>query len=218
MIFSAGGRSALTRGSAFLTASTMSSVEACPFFRTLSKSDRAGRSRGPRWFEQHSRCEPAPRLSCRRSRRSTARIGRSFSADTAGAAVTRTRYSVSPTRAVPAGRIRFCSVQALRNINGRKVLGVQRIGIQIHHDLAHLAAPGQRNRSPLHRSQTRADEVQARDRRDPAQSSPARQTELQNRHAGSVVLQNVRRKNTGRQYAEDRLHDSGDLGDSQVRP
>ena len=53
---------------------------------------------------------------------------------------------MSPILTVPAGRIRFCRVERVRDVDGRKLLGVQLVRIQIHHDLALLAAVRDRKR------------------------------------------------------------------------
>ena len=59
-----------------------------------------------------------------------------------------TSYSRLPMRAVPAGRMMFDSCKRREDVLGGQSLAVQRMGVDIDRDLAHLAAIGLRRRQP----------------------------------------------------------------------
>ena len=90
----------------------------------------------------------------------TVLIGRSLNSETSeGLLLTRMGYSVPANFAVPAGTIRFWRLERVGDVDGRKLLGVQLLLVQVHHDLPALAAEGIRNGRALHDGEPGADEV-----------------------------------------------------------
>ena len=87
-----------------------------------SRSARRARRRAARcWSAAGSRRAPAPRRAGRWWRRSScAPAGRSGPEIASGEAFMRTVYSISPSLAVPEGRIRFCVFTALTTSAGAR--------------------------------------------------------------------------------------------------
>jgi len=52
-------------------------------------------------------------------------------------------------------------IERVRNVGGRDVVGVERFGVEIDHDLALLAAVGRRDGGTLDGGELGADEVRA---------------------------------------------------------
>ena len=71
-------------------------------------------------------------------------------------------------------------------------------------------------RSALHGGELGADEILPQVVEFLLAQRGTAQAQLQNRHAGGVVFQNVRRKDSRRQHAQDGLNDRGDLRDRQL--
>ena len=145
------------------------------------------RRRGARcWSAAGSRRARARRRGCRPCPRpSRCLIGRSFSSVDAAAgcrsAPRRTRACRSST--VPVGRIRFCWPSAFTTSSGAEVLGLQRLGVDVHHHLARLAAVGKRHHRALHRGELGAHEAVGEVVQLVLGQRLARQRELQDRHA-----------------------------------
>ena len=118
---------------------------------------------------------------------------------------------MSPILALPAGRIRLCRFSAFETSVGGKLLGVERLGIEVHHDLAELAAERQRHRGALHRGELGANEVQAQIEDLLLAEGLALEAHLQNGNARGVVFDDAGREGPGRKDAQQRLADGGDL-------
>ena len=94
--------------------------------------------------------------------------------------------------------------------------GIELIRIEVHHDLALLAAKGQGDGSALHRGKLRANEVQPVVIKLRLSHAFARKAKLQNGNAGGIVFENVGRKRSRRQAAQNGLHNGRNLGDGQL--
>ena len=99
------------------------------------------------------------------------------------------------------------------DIGGREALGLQRLQIQIDLHLTLLAAVGIWNARAVDGDQLRADEVQAVVVELLLRQTLAGETELDDGNAGGAVLKDERRRGAGRQLAQLRLRDGGDLRD-----
>ena len=130
-------------------------------------------------------------------------IGRLLnSARTAGLLFTRTGYSVAGELRGARRQNQVLQIQRVRDIDRRKLLGVQLVEIQIHHDLPVLAAERIGNGRALHGAERRADEVVRQIEDFLLLQRLAAQPELQDRNAGRVVLQNLRREHPRRHVAD----------------
>ena len=114
---------------------------------------------------------------------------------------------------VPVGRIRFCAVTALTTSVGDEVALLQLARVDIDHDLALLAAVGQRHRRARHGGELRLEEVVAEVVQLLLGERRRREREPQDRHRRCVEAQDVRRRDAGRQRAQLRLRQRGDFGD-----
>ena len=94
-------------------------------------------------------------------------------------------------------------VDGIDHIERRKTTRLERRGVDVHHDRAHLAAIGQGHARALYGCKARADEVVAEIVKLLLLKRLAREGELQNRHRGGVVGDNLRRQDPRRQNAED---------------
>ena len=77
-------------------------------------------------------------------------------------------------------------VDRVDDVLRRNVLGEERVGVQIHHDLPRLTAVGQREAGALHGGELGADEVVAVIVDGLLAHGVARKAELQNRNAGAL--------------------------------
>ncbi len=98
-----------------------------------------------------------------------------------------------------------------RNIGSRKLVRIERVRIQIHHDIPHPAPKRQRHGSALNGRKRRSDVVLAEIEQLLLGKRPALQAELQDGHARGVVLDDARRKDAGRHDSEQRLRERRDL-------
>ena len=89
---------------------------------------------------------------------------------------------------VPAGRIRFCVADRVDHVGRRQPLGLQRVRIEVDHDLRLLAAVGLRNRRALDRGQLRAEEVHAEVVELLLGQALARQPELEDRDVEALYV------------------------------
>ena len=120
-------------------------------------------------------------------------------------------YSNWPIFWVPTGVIRFCAASALATSCPDSPRACSAAGIEVDLDLALLAAEGIGDRGARHGHQRRAELVDA-DVGEVLLGQPlARQRELDDRHGRGVVVQDQRRRRTGRQLLQQRLRDRGDL-------
>ena len=92
--------------------------------------------------------------------------------------------------------------QGIRDIDRRKLLGVELIQVQVHHDRALLSAERIRNGGALHGAERSADEVIAQVEDLLLAQGLAGKAKLQDGNAGRVELQNVGRKHPGRHLAD----------------
>ncbi len=122
-----------------------------------------------------------------------------------------TLYSRAPILAVPPGRIRFCALTALTTSLGDKPFGLQRTRIDVDHDLADLAAKGQRDGRTLHCSKLCTDEAVAEVVERLLGQRIARQPELQYRDSRRVIRNDVRRQGARRQHAQEGFGSSSRL-------
>ena len=114
----------------------------------------------------------------------------------------RTGYSVPANFAVPAGHDQVLEVERIRYVNGRQPLRVQLVKVQVDHDLALLTSERKRHRRALHGGERRADEVVPEVEDFLLLERLAAQPELENRHAGRVVLEDLRREGPRRHVAD----------------
>ena len=137
----------------------------------------------------------------------TVRIGRLFnSSRMPGLLLTRTWYSVLASLAVPAGRIRFCRLMRVRDVDGRELLRVEFIEVKVDHDGSGFAAERVRDGGALNGAEGCSNEVIAEVEDLVFAESLAGEAELENRDAGRVVLQDVRREHAGRHLAQGGVH------------
>ncbi len=97
------------------------------------------------------------------------------------------------------------------NVGGREALGGELVGVDIHHDRAELPAVGQRHGGALDGGELGADEVLPHVEQLLLAHGVALQAELDDRHAGGVVLDDAGRRGPGGQGAKQGLRDGGDL-------
>ena len=107
-------------------------------------------------------------------------------------------------------------VQRVRNIERRKLFGVELIGVQVHHHRSVLAAKGVRNRGSLHGGQRRSDEVLSQVEDLLLAQSLAGKPKLQDGNAARVVLEHVGREHAGRHRAKAALHLRGHLSHCHI--
>ena len=130
-------------------------------------------------------------------------MGRSFSPSmVVGALLVSSWYSNWPILMVPEGRIRFCAPMAFDHVGRRETFGLQRRQVQIDQHLALLAAVGIRNAGARHGDELRADEVEAKVVQLHLRETLAGKPELNDGHAGSVVLDDQRRRRSLRQLPD----------------
>ncbi len=111
------------------------------------------------------------------------------------------------------GQGQVLGVERVGNILGRDAVGVHRLRVDVHHDLPRLAAVGQRHAGALHGGELLADEVEVVVVEFLLGERLAGDRELEYRHAAGAVTDDQRRRDVGRQNAQDRLLDAGHLGD-----
>src|ERR1019366_640355 len=102
------------------------------------------------------------------------------------------------------------------DIRGRDAFGVKLVGVQIDHDHAELAAVRERNGGALDGRQLGADEIEAEIENILFAESLAFQSQLQDRHAGGVVFEDVGREGPRREDAEKGLRNGRNLGQGHV--
>ncbi len=98
------------------------------------------------------------------------------------------------------------------DILGRQAFGLQRRGIEVDLDLAHLAAVGRGGGGAGNGGQRRADEVLGRVVDLLLAQGRAGIGDLQDRHGGGAVVQHLGRGDAGRHLLQHRLRDRGHLG------
>ena len=103
----------------------------------------------------------------------------------------------------------------IRHVLGRQSPGVERVGVDVDVDHAHLAAVRRRNGGARNGDELRADEVVAEVVELLLGQDVAAQAGEHDRHAGRVVLDDERRKNAGRELAHDLLRLGVHLGDGR---
>ena len=116
-------------------------------------------------------------------------------------------YSKPPIFCVPTGVIRFCAASALATSWPDRPARLQRGGIEVDLDLALLAAERIRDRRAGHGDQRRAQLVDADIGKVLLGQPLARQRDLDDRHGGSAVVQDQRRRGARRQLPDHRLRD-----------
>ena len=109
------------------------------------------------------------------------------------------------------GQRQVLEIHGVADVGRRDPLRQERLRVEVHHDLTRLAAVRQRQRDALDRCDLLADAVDAvvveLGLRDPL----AAERELDDRHAGGVVLDDERRHGARRHPAKDRLRYGGHL-------
>ena len=102
-------------------------------------------------------------------------------------------------------------IDRVDDVDGRQAVSVERLRIEIHHDLARLAAVGQRHRGALNRGELGAHEVIGVIEKLFLGQHLACHRELENRHARRAVTNDQWRRKTGGQGSQQRLGNRGDL-------
>ena len=145
-------------------------------------------------------------------------IGRSFSSSiVAGCAVDLdVVFEACPILAVPEGRIRFCAPIAFDHVDRRQALGLQRCRFEIDLHLPLLAAVGIGNRRALTVTSCVRMKFRPKSIELLLGESLAGKAELQNRHAGSVVVMISGGVVPARQLPQLRLRDRRDLRDGLI--
>ncbi len=92
-------------------------------------------------------------------------------------------------------------IERVRDVDGRQLLGVKRVRVQIHYHLALLAAVRAGHRGALNGGQRGPDEVLRQVINLLLAQGLAFQPQLQDRHAGRVVLQDIGWKDSRRHGA-----------------
>ena len=95
-------------------------------------------------------------------------------------------------------------VERVRDVDRRQTLGVERVRVEVDHDLPRLAAAGQRHLRALHGGELRADEVQAVVVELLLAERRRLERQLQDRDVGGRVADDERRRGAGRQDAQQR--------------
>ena len=108
-----------------------------------------------------------------------------------GLLLTRTWYSVLADLGSSGGQDQVLQVDGVRDVDGRELLGVEFIEVKIDHHGSCLAAERVRDGGALNGSEGRSDKVVAEIEDFLFAESLAGEAELEDRHAGRVVLQNV---------------------------
>src|SRR5579883_2587242 len=109
------------------------------------------------------------------------------------------------------GENQVLQVEGVGDIDGGEPLGIELIEVEIHHDGPLLSAERVGDGGALHGAERRADEVVADVEDLLLAEGLAGESELEDRHARSVVLQDVRREHAGRHLAQRRVHRGGGL-------
>ena len=115
------------------------------------------------------------------------------------------------------GRDQILRVDGVDHVGGRQSLGLQGGEIDVHLDLALLAAVGIGRLRAFDGGQLGADGVRAQVDELLLVQALAGEAELQHGHAGGVVLNDERRRGARRQTAQLHLADGGDLGHGAAR-
>ena len=111
-----------------------------------------------------------------------------------------------------AGQYQVLGIHRIDHISWRQPMSLQRLRVDIDHDLAHLAAIGDRHRRALHGCQLGADEVIAQVVKRLFGQGLARQGKFHDRHCGRVVGQHQRWQRARRQHAQQALCAARRLG------
>ena len=123
----------------------------------------------------------------------TTLIGRSPSCSTTGGLLfMRTSYSRSPIFAVPDGQGEVLRRQGDVHVVRRQALRLERLQVEIDHDLAHLAAHGQRDRGALDDGQLHPQEVEPEVEEPLLGERLAAQAELEDGHVRGVEADDQR--------------------------
>ena len=114
------------------------------------------------------------------------------------------------------GQDQVLEIQGIRDIDWRQPLRVQLIELQVHYDLTALAAERVRHGRSLHCGERRPDEIVAEVEQFLLLEGLTAQPELQNRHAGRIVFEDLRRKSSRRHVADLELALRHDLRDCEI--
>ena len=102
-----------------------------------------------------------------------------------------------------------------RNVGSGKPLRRELVRIEVDHHLAELAAIRQRHRGALNDRQLSADEILPHIEQLLLAHGLALQAELEDGHAGGIILNDAGRQGPGRHGSEQCLRKGGDLGECQ---
>ncbi len=130
-----------------------------------------------------------------------------------GAAVETHAVFLRPELHGAGGQRQVLEVDGGADVGRGDALRQQRLRIEIHHDLARLAAVGQGQRDARDRRDLLADSIDAVVVELRLRKRPGAQRELDDRHAGGVVLDDERGNGARRHAANDGLGDCGHLGE-----
>src|SRR5581483_6720299 len=108
-------------------------------------------------------------------------------------------------------------VDGVRDIGGRQMVGIERIRVEVHHDLPRLPPERQRERGALDRGELGADEIQTVIVELLLSERVAVEAQLEDGHARGVVFDHVGREDSGRKNSKNGLHDGGDLSNGHLR-
>ena len=133
--------------------------------------------------------------------------------NTVGAELVSTWYSKRSILMVPEGAIMFCAPMALTTSAGDSPLACSACHIEVDLDLALLAAVGKRRLRAFDRGQLGANGVGGQVVQLLLVEALAAKAQLQNGNAGSVVLNDERRKVPGGRLRNCDLADGSHLGD-----
>src|SRR5471032_2027047 len=114
------------------------------------------------------------------------------------------------------GQDQVLRVDGIDHVAGRQAFGLQRAWIDVDHDLADLAAEGQRDGRALHRGKLRTYEAVAEVVERLLGQRIARQPQLQDRNSRRVVRNDVRRQRARRQHAQDGFGIRAGFGDGAI--